>query len=197
MSRLHKNRRLAGGIFGQVVGQQNAPEKSQPKSHPILTTPALASRVQKSLVIITTQDSHGDAVALGSGFFLTPELVATNLHVLKRSSQAIVKSGLDRIPHPVKEVVAFSLIHDVCVLYVPGAAGSPIPVSGSPVHIGDEILVAGNLGARGDRLKGNRERDPERRAIDSNRRSNFSRIKRRSSSEPKRRSSRTSRFKFG
>jgi hypothetical protein len=139
-----QNRRLTGGIFGQVGGQQNAPEKSQPKSHPILTTPALASRVQKSLVIITTQDSHGDAVALGSGFFLTPELVATNLHVLKRSSQAIVKSALDRIPHPVKDVAAFSLIHDVCVLYVPGAAGTPISVSGSPVHIGDEILVAGN-----------------------------------------------------
>ena len=70
-----------------------AAKKNQPKAD--LTTGEIAARVKRSLVVITTRDSKGNAVAQGSGFFITPHFVVTNVHVMKRASEASVKSLAD------------------------------------------------------------------------------------------------------
>ena len=80
---------------------------------PVLTTSEIAARVKKSLVLIVTQDHEGNAVALGSGFFITPHLVATNLHVMKRASQGYVKSVSEDVTYKITEVQAFCLKRDL------------------------------------------------------------------------------------
>jgi len=117
-------------------------KKTQQK--PALTTGEIAARVKKSLVVITTQDSKGNAVALGSGFFITPHVVVTNLHVMKRASEASVKSLSDGVAYKVDLVLEFALNHDLCTLNVPDANGVPLATSASVASVGDEILVAGN-----------------------------------------------------
>jgi antitoxin component YwqK of YwqJK toxin-antitoxin module len=138
-----QSRQSASDIQDQIAGQQNVPTR-QLRNSPSFSTPELAKKALKSLVIVITQDNSGNVVSLGSGFFITPDLVATNLHVLKMASQVIIKSSSDGKSRPAENVVAFSLVHDVCVLSVPGAEGTSIQVSGTPVRVGDEILVAGN-----------------------------------------------------
>ena len=62
---------------------EDVPPSKQPRP---FSTRELAAKVRKSLVVILTQDSESNIVAQGSGFFLRPGLIATNLHVLKRAS---------------------------------------------------------------------------------------------------------------
>jgi hypothetical protein len=116
----------------------------EPKTSPALSTRELATRVRKSLVLILTQDRAGNAIAQGSGFFFKQNLVATNIHVLKRASQGSVKSIFDGVSYRISSVVGFDLKHDVCVLKLTGVAGMPLPLSGDEVAQGDDILVAGN-----------------------------------------------------
>jgi hypothetical protein len=117
-------------------------KRNQPKTN--LTTGEIAARVKRSLVVITTRDSKGNAVAQGSGFFITPHFVVTNVHVMKRASEASAKSLADGVTYKVDEVLEFSLNHDLCVLVLPDAMGVPLPTNAKGSAVGDEILVAGN-----------------------------------------------------
>jgi hypothetical protein len=121
-------------------GKATAPGHQQPT----FTTRDLVSRVRKSLVLISTQDREGKDVAEASGFFIAPQLVATNLHVLKWASEGYIKSADDGKRFKIAAVTAFSLNHDVCILYVPDAVGIPLRKASDPVAVGDDILVAGN-----------------------------------------------------
>ena len=133
------------GMFGQVASGQTGSKTATPsKGRPVLTTQELASRVRNSLVMIVTQDHDGNAVAQGSGFFITPTLVATNLHVLKRASQGYVKSVSEGVVYKITNVAGFSLKRDLCVLYLANAKGMPLPSSTDEVVVGQDILVAGN-----------------------------------------------------
>jgi serine protease Do len=118
-------------------------KKNQPKTN--LTANEIAARVKRSLVVVTTRDSKGNAIAQGSGFFITPHVVVTNLHVLKRASEASVKSISDGVSYKVDLVLEFTLNHDLCSLNVPDANGVPLPTTSANLSsVGDEILVAGN-----------------------------------------------------
>lgn len=120
-----------------------ATKKGQQK--PTLTTGEIAARVKRSLVVITTRDSNGNALAQGSGFFITPHVVVTNLHVMKRASEASVKSIADGVSYKVDLVLEFALNHDLCALNVPDANGVPLPTTSERLSsVGDQILVAGN-----------------------------------------------------
>ena len=118
-------------------------KKNQPNIN--LTTGEIAARVKRSLVVVTTRDSKGNAVAQGSGFFIMPHIVVTNIHVLKRASEASVKSIADGVSYKVDSVQGFALNHDLCALSVPDAKGVPLPTTSANLSsVGDEILVAGN-----------------------------------------------------
>jgi hypothetical protein len=110
-----------------------------------LATSEIAARVKRSLVVIVTQDHKGNSVAQGSGFFIAPGLVATNLHVLKRASQGYVKSISQDVTYKITNVQAFSLKRDICVLYLADAKSSTtLPTSKDDALVGQDILVAGN-----------------------------------------------------
>ena len=111
---------------------------------PVLTTSEIAARVKRSLVVVVTQDHDGNTVAQGSGFFIAPNLVATNLHVMKRASQGYVKSVSEDVTYKITEVQAFSLKRDISVLYLADAKGRPLPGSEDDAVVGEDILVAGN-----------------------------------------------------
>lgn len=122
------------------------PEVAKPKSpRADISTSEVVLRVKKSLVLIVTKDSRGETVAEGSGFFISPSLVLTNLHVMKRASEASVKLLSEDVSYKVASVPEFTLTHDLCVLSVPDARGIPLVLdSNDAVSVGDDILVGGN-----------------------------------------------------
>jgi len=56
------------------------------------TLPNLVKRVKPAVVAIATYDATGEALMTGSGFFLRPGQVVTNLHVIRGAVRAEIKT---------------------------------------------------------------------------------------------------------
>jgi tetratricopeptide (TPR) repeat protein len=56
------------------------------------TLPNLVKRVKPAVVAIATYDATGEALMTGSGFFLRPGQVVTNLHVIRGAARAEIKT---------------------------------------------------------------------------------------------------------
>ena len=54
--------------------------------------PDLVRRLKPAIVAIVTYDAKGDALTTGSGFFIRPGQVVTNLHVIRGSRRTDVKT---------------------------------------------------------------------------------------------------------
>jgi len=54
--------------------------------------PSLVKRVKPAVVAIATYDATGEALMTGSGFFLKPGQVVTNLHVVRGAARAEIKT---------------------------------------------------------------------------------------------------------
>src|SRR5215208_407206 len=78
---------LAGGVFAQ----DNLPE--------------LVKRIKPSSVAIETFDSRGNTLSRGSGFFVAPDRIITNRHVIERSVRVEVHL-MDGKRFPVRGVIA-------------------------------------------------------------------------------------------
>jgi len=81
------------------------------------TLPALVKRVKPSVVAIATYDASGEALMTGSGFFLAPGQVVTNLHVIRGASRAEIKTldGKGKI-YPVSGALAIDEEGDLALL---------------------------------------------------------------------------------
>ena len=50
------------------------------------------AQLKRAVVIVTTYDAQGSPLLQGSGFFITPELVVTNLHVINDASRIRIET---------------------------------------------------------------------------------------------------------
>lgn len=109
--------------------------------------PELVRRVKPSIVAIVTYDANGVALTTGSGFFLRPGQVVTNLHVIRGARRSEIKTldGKGRI-YPVAGVLAVDEEGDLALLSVelpPGRARSSELATVLPEE-GETIFVIGN-----------------------------------------------------
>ena len=83
------------------------------------TLPQLVKRVKPAVVAIATYDSNGEALMTGSGFFLKPGQVVTNLHVVRGAARAEIKTldGKGKV-FPVTGAVAVDEEGDLALLNV-------------------------------------------------------------------------------
>src|SRR5215216_1069849 len=81
--------------------------------------PALVKRVKPSVVAIATYDANGEPLMTGSGFFLRPGQVVTNLHVVRGAVRAEFKTldGKGKV-FPVSGVLAVDEEGDLALLSV-------------------------------------------------------------------------------
>jgi antitoxin component YwqK of YwqJK toxin-antitoxin module len=63
---------------------------------------------------------------------------------MKRASQGYAKSVFEDVKFKITNIAAVNLKHDVCVLYLGDANGTPLPTAKDVPVPGDEILVGGN-----------------------------------------------------
>ena len=109
--------------------------------------PELVRRVKPSIVAIVTYDANGVALTTGSGFFLRPGQVVTNLHVIRGARRSEIKTldAKGRI-YPVDGVLAVDEEGDLALLSVdlpPGRARSSELATVLPEE-GETIFVIGN-----------------------------------------------------
>ena len=117
--------------------------------------PSLVKRVKPAVVAITTYDANGEAVMTGSGFFLRPGQVVTNLHVVRAAVRAEIKTldGKGKM-FPVNGVLGVDVEGDLALLSVDmplerartSELASELPDEGEPIFvIGNPLKLEGSV----------------------------------------------------
>lgn len=120
-------------------------------SRPAPATPRDIAQVAfRSVVLLEMNDSNGQPLSLGSGFYVSDGIIATNAHVLQGASGGTAKlvGGASRLQ--ILGTVALDVHVDLALLKVNTSAPSlSLGPSTSPV-VGDQVYVVGNpLGLEG------------------------------------------------
>lgn len=109
--------------------------------------PDLVRRVKPSVVSVTTYDAKGEALISGSGFFLRPGQVLTNLHVVRGAQRAEIKTldGKGRF-YAVTGLLGTDEEADLALLSVdvPGERSHPVTLGTTMPDEGEKVFVIGN-----------------------------------------------------
>jgi len=109
--------------------------------------PALVKRVKPSVVAIATYDASGEALMTGSGFFLRPGQVVTNLHVVRGATRGEIKTldGKGKV-YPIAGAIAVDEEGDLALLSVdmPAAPARSSELATELPDEGEGIFVIGN-----------------------------------------------------
>jgi S1-C subfamily serine protease len=109
--------------------------------------PELVRQVKPTVVAITTYDASGEALMTGSGFFVRPGQVVTNLHVIRNASKVEIKTldGKGRT-YPVTGASAVDDEGDLVMLNVdmPGDRNRSVEFAPVLPDEGETIFVVGN-----------------------------------------------------
>lgn len=109
--------------------------------------PELVRRVKPSVVAIVTYDAKGEALMTGSGFFVRPGEVVTNLHVMRGAMRAEIKTleAKGRV-YPVLGMLAIDPEGDLAILSVsvPIERTRKIELATAMPEEGETIVVIGN-----------------------------------------------------
>src|SRR5215211_8651693 len=91
--------------------------------------PELVKRIKPSSVAIETFDSRGNSLSRGSGFFIAPDRIVTNRHVIEKSSRVEIHL-MDGKKFVVKGVLAVDGEGDLAMLQVdvPKVLAIPLPI---------------------------------------------------------------------
>ena len=113
--------------------------------------PELVRRIKPSAVAIETFDARGEKLSRGSGFFIGPDRVVTNRHVIENAYKAEIHSFTGAI-YPVKGVIAVDAEGDIALLRVEAPPGQvrPLALDRTSPQEGESVVVIGNpLGLEG------------------------------------------------
>lgn len=107
--------------------------------------PELVKRIKPSAVAIETFDSKDNTLARGSGFFIAPDRIITNRHVIERAARVEIHL-LDGKKFPVRGVLSVDGEGDLALLKVdvPAALAVPLPIVRAVPQEGESIVVIGN-----------------------------------------------------
>jgi S1-C subfamily serine protease len=104
----------------------------------------IARTAFKSVVILEMNDSNGQPLSLGSGFFVADSVIATNAHVIKGAYSGTAKLVGDTHKLPIAGTIAINYRNDLALLKVSTDAPSlRLGPDTNPV-VGDKIFVVGN-----------------------------------------------------
>ncbi len=111
------------------------------------TMPAedIAEKALAATVYLEMKDTNGKTLGIGSGFFVKPNLIATNYHVIEGAAKGTAKLVGKSTTYKIEGVTATDKINDLALLKVTAYGIKPLSLSDSDmVRIGETVYVAGN-----------------------------------------------------
>ncbi len=105
----------------------------------------------KSVVLLDMNDANGQPLSIGSGFFISGGIIATNAHVIEGASSGTAKLVGNNQKLRIMGVVALSRRTDLALLKVDSSAPSlNLGATDTSPAVGDKVYVVGNpLGLEG------------------------------------------------
>ena len=133
-----------------------------------LTTEQIAKKALAATVYLEMKNSTGTTLGFGSGFFVKPNQIATNFHVIEGAAQGTAKLVGKDTRYQIEGIIATDKANDLAVLKVTAYGVTPLSLGDSDtVNIGAKVYVAGNPkgleGTFSDGLISRRERYPKKR----------------------------------
>jgi S1-C subfamily serine protease len=111
------------------------------------TLPDLIRRVKPAVVAVVTYDAKGEPLTSGSGFFIRPGQVVTNLHVIDGAQRAEIKTldGKGKV-YAVEGILDIDEEGDLAMLSInmPSERARALEVSQTVPEEGEKIFVIGN-----------------------------------------------------
>ena len=135
--------------FLQIAqGQSSVTEtKSLEKTSTAESLPELVRRVKPSVVSVLTYDAKGEPLISGTGFFIRPGEVVTNMHVIKNAHRVEIHTleGKGRT-YPVSGALAVDDEADLALLRVelPADRSKPLSLTPSAPDEGEPVFLIGN-----------------------------------------------------
>ncbi len=121
-------------------------EHQKEMSSNALTVRQIAEKALAATVSLEMQDSNGQTLGRGSGFFIRQNLIATNYHVIEGAAQGTAKLVGKDTKYTVEGITATDKTNDLALLKVLAESGiKPLPLDDSDtVRVGETVYVAGN-----------------------------------------------------
>ena len=111
----------------------------------VLSSKEIAKKAFPSVVSLTTKNSKGKPLAVGTGFFVSRTLIATNLHVWKGASEALAKFIGEEKQYRITAVVATDTYHDLVLLRFDSGSILPLTLAKcDDVTVGERVYAVGN-----------------------------------------------------
>ena len=112
---------------------------------PAQTVPEVAEKALAATVYLEMQDSNGLPLGFGSGFFVKPNLIATNYHVIAGAASGTAKLVGKSITYKIEGFTATNKYNDLALLKVSASDIKPLSLGNSDaIKIGETVYVAGN-----------------------------------------------------
>ena len=109
------------------------------------TVPEIAEKALAATVYLEMKDSNGKTLGFGSGFFVKPNLIATNYHVIAGTASGTAKLVGKYTTYKIEGWTATDEAKDLALLKVSVSGIKPLPLGNSDtVKIGETVYVAGN-----------------------------------------------------
>ena len=111
----------------------------------VLTPQEVGKKALEATVILVMEGANGQALSVGSGFFVQPNQIATNFHVVEGAARGTARVVGQKTKYTVEGFTAVDEKHDLAILHVPDAGVQPLSLGDSDaVVVGDICYVAGN-----------------------------------------------------
>jgi len=127
--------------------QNSTIDQSKAASAAPESLPDLVRRVKTSVVSVLTYDAKGEPLISGTGFFVRPGEVVTNMHVIKGAHRVEIHTldGKGRT-FPVAGALAVDDEGDLALLKVdlPAERSRPLPMTTSIPDEGEKVFLIGN-----------------------------------------------------
>lgn len=111
----------------------------------VQTASQIASSTFPSTVLLVMEDDSGQPLSLGSGFFVSDGIVATNFHVIEGASRGYARIVGQKTKFDITGSVGLDQEHDLVLLLLDGASAPSLGFGDSAkVAIGDTVFAVGN-----------------------------------------------------
>ena len=108
------------------------------------TLPAedIAEKALAATVYLEMKDTNGKTLGIGSGFFVQPNLIATNYHVIEGAANGTAKRVGKSTTYNVEGVTATDKINDLTLLKVKASGIKPLPLGdNNKIQIWETVYV--------------------------------------------------------
>ena len=105
----------------------------------------IARKAYDSTVLLVLEDANGQALSIGSGFFVRPGEIASNLHVVQGAARGYVKLVGQKTKHEIQGITAINPHRGLVVFKISAANSTALPLGNSDaVQIGEPVYAVGN-----------------------------------------------------